>query len=546
MSRHRGAGETSRLQQRLEALSEARELARDRLQDPELAPVLAVLERASARRSLSADHTVVGFFGATGGGKSSLFNAVTGGRIAVAAARRPTTAEPLAGIRTPEGSGPLLDWLEVNQRHVLPDGGSADSPPGLILLDLPDFDSTAADHRRIVERLVGQVDVLVWVVDPQKYADAALHHGFLRQLASHEAVTMVVLNQIDRLAPDEVQPVLASLREILAADGLAKVQIHPVSAATGAGVDGLRAAIGEVVRQRRAGTERLLADVAAGADALAGAAADSDLPAPSKEARRRLSNALSSAAGVERVSETVGRSYRRQSHRHTGWPLTRWLGRLRSDPLKRLNLDRRDIDPALSRSSLPAPGPAQCAQADAALREFADAAGRGAPEAWRASIRRAARSSADVLPDALDQAVAHTDLGSNRKSWWWPVVGLLQWVALAAALAGALWLLGLAVLGYLQFEVPPAPRVEGFPVPTLMLVAGVLLGVLLALLSAAVARAVAGSRTAKARRRLRASVDEVAQTQVVAPVADEVERCNRFRQAVAAARNGSAAKAGLR
>jgi GTP-binding protein EngB required for normal cell division len=546
MSRHRGTAETSTLQQRLEALAEARELAGDRLPEQELAPVLRVLDRASVRRSLSADHTVVGFFGATGGGKSSLFNAVTGGQIAVAAARRPTTAEPLAGIRTPEGSGPLLDWLEVNQRHVLPDDGAADSPPGLILLDLPDFDSVAAEHRRIVERLVGQVDVLVWVLDPQKYADAALHNGFLRPLASHEAVTMVVLNQIDRLAADEVEPVLASLREVLAADGLPKVQIHPVSAVTGAGVEGLRAAIGEVVRQRRAGTDRLLADVAAGADALAGAAADSDLPAPSKEARRRLANALSSAAGVERVAETVGRSYRRQSHRHTGWPLTRWLGRLRRDPLKRLNLDRKDIDPALSRSSLPTPGPAQRARSEAALREFADAAARGAPEAWRTSIRRAARSRADVLPDALDQALAHTDLGSGRKSWWWPLVGLLQWISLAAALAGALWLLGLAVLGYLQFQVPPAPRVEGFPVPTLLLVAGVLLGVLLALLSAAVARAVAGSRTATARRRLRAGVDDVAQTLVVGPVAEEVERCNRFSRAVAAARNGRAGQAGLR
>ena len=47
---------------------------------------------------------MVGFFGATGSGKSSLFNAVSGEEIATAAVRRPTTSEPLAGIWGAEGS----------------------------------------------------------------------------------------------------------------------------------------------------------------------------------------------------------------------------------------------------------------------------------------------------------------------------------------------------------------------------------------------------------------------------------------------------------
>ena len=104
MSRHGAAAEASRLDRRLEALNEARELAAGALPDDVLDGVLQVLDRASSRRSLSADHTVVGFFGATGSGKSSLFNAVSGEEIATAAARRPTTSEPLAGIWGAEGS----------------------------------------------------------------------------------------------------------------------------------------------------------------------------------------------------------------------------------------------------------------------------------------------------------------------------------------------------------------------------------------------------------------------------------------------------------
>lgn len=49
--------------------------------------------------------------------------------------------------------------------------------------------------------MVGLVDVHVWELDPQKYADAAVHSDFLTPLALHEAVALVVLNQIDRL-PD--------------------------------------------------------------------------------------------------------------------------------------------------------------------------------------------------------------------------------------------------------------------------------------------------------------------------------------------------------
>ncbi len=262
MSRHGASREASQLHRRLEALNEARELASGALPDETLDEVLRVLERASTRRSLSADHTVVGFFGATGSGKSSLFNAVSGAEIATAAARRPTTSEPLAGVWGAEGSDALLDWLEVSSRHhaaAVP--GFADDTTGLILLDLPDFDSTRAENREIVQRMVGLVDVLVWVLDPQKYADAAVHNDFLAPLASHAAVTLVVLNQVDRLPEHEIRPVLESLKAILARDGLGKVQVLGASAVVGTGVDKVRAAIRQVAMQRMALSQRLAADV---------------------------------------------------------------------------------------------------------------------------------------------------------------------------------------------------------------------------------------------------------------------------------------------
>ena len=91
-----------------------------------------------------------------------------------------------------------MDWLDVLRRHHM---GSEDALDGLVLLDLPDHDSVRIEHRLEVDRLVEMVDMIVWVVDPQKYADAALHTRYLTPLASHSEVMTVVLNQVDRLDP---------------------------------------------------------------------------------------------------------------------------------------------------------------------------------------------------------------------------------------------------------------------------------------------------------------------------------------------------------
>ena len=75
---------------------------------------------------------------------------------------------------------------------------------GLVLLDLPDHDSTEVEHHVEVDRLVRMVDVMVWVLDPQKYADAALHERYLRPLASHAEVMVVTLNHVDELTATDI------------------------------------------------------------------------------------------------------------------------------------------------------------------------------------------------------------------------------------------------------------------------------------------------------------------------------------------------------
>ncbi|MET3174161.1 UNVERIFIED_ORG: GTP-binding protein EngB required for normal cell division [Arthrobacter sp. UYCu721] len=532
MSRHSVAHEVSQLDRRLEALNDARELAEGVLPDAALEEVFQLLERASSRRSLSADHTVVGFFGATGSGKSSLFNAVSGAEIATAAARRPTTSEPLAGVWGADGSEPLLDWLEVrNRHHAEPVAGFADEDTGLILLDLPDFDSTRAANREIVERMVGLVDVLVWVLDPQKYADAAVHNDFLAPLSAHGAVTLVVLNQLDRLPERDVRPVLESLKGILASDGLGKVQVLGASALKGTGVDKVRSAIRHVVVQRQALSQRLAADVSRASGQLREAAGVGEAAGVRPASRSRLTDELATAANVPVVVDAVARSYRIESTRRTGWPATRWLVRFRPDPLRRLNL-KSSSPSQLNRTSLPVAGAPERARTDAAVRDFADAASAGAPGPWRAAIRGAAREGRDALPDALDLAIAGTDLMASRKSWWWGVFNVVQWLALLTVLGGLGWLGVLAGLAYLQMPVPEVLRVEGWPVPTLMIAGGVALGIFLALTGKFIGSGAARARAARARKRLRAAVGEVARDFVVEPVEVEVSRLASFNAAL--------------
>ncbi|MDP9397362.1 MAG: YfjP family GTPase, partial [Actinomycetota bacterium] len=260
------------LPERLEALREVVELGDGRLPAEPLAEARGVLARAGERLQLSGEHTVVALAGATGSGKSSLFNALTGQELSQVGVRRPTTSQAHAAVWGPnEAVGPLLAWLGASRWHAVDavDGTGARELPGLVLLDLPDHDSTEQAHRLEVDRLVELVDLLVWVVDPQKYADAALHERYLRPLAGHGAVTVVVLNQVDRLDPAAAEQCLADLRRLLADDGLADARVLPVSARTGAGLPELTALLADAVRRREAFTDRLSADVTRVVGALA-------------------------------------------------------------------------------------------------------------------------------------------------------------------------------------------------------------------------------------------------------------------------------------
>ena len=504
------------LDRRLSALAHAVEIADGRLDPATVEPARAVVRRAGERLGLDLETTVAALAGPTGAGKSTLFNALAGAELARASRRRPTTSAATAAVWG-EAPDALLDWLEVPLRHPMGDGAL----DGLVLLDLPDFDSVEASHRVEVDRLTGLVDLLVWVVDPQKYADAALHERYLRELSTHTGSMAVVLNQADLLDPDELGACRRDLVRVLEDDGLGRVPVLAASAVTGEGLDVLLDLLRRRVSERGAALERLAADVArvvppvarhCDADARAG------IEGP---ARERLLVALAGAAGVPTVVEAVERAHRRRGALATGLPYLRWVRRVGPDPLRRLGLsDRPD---AGEHTSLPAPTPVVRSGATSALRTLATEAGASLPEPWPVTVRAAATAHEEGLGERLDRAVAGADLGMRRPRWW-AVAGALQVAVALVALAGALWLAALAGLGVLRLdEAVPTPELEGFPVPTLLLAGGVLAGVVLALLARLVNGVGAGRRGRRAARSLRDRVEEVAHELVLAPVEAELD-----------------------
>ena len=87
------------------------------------------------------------------------------------------------------------------------------------MLDLPDLDSVERAHRRTVDGLLPRVDLVVWVLDPQKYNDLQVH-GPVRGRRRWAAQLVFVLNQADRLA-SPIATLWADLVASLRDDGIA-------------------------------------------------------------------------------------------------------------------------------------------------------------------------------------------------------------------------------------------------------------------------------------------------------------------------------------
>ncbi|WP_307624983.1 YfjP family GTPase [Streptomyces turgidiscabies] len=511
------------LRSRLDALRELVGLSRTRLDSRTLAEAGRVLDEATARRRLSGQHTVVAIAGATGSGKSQLFNALAGVAISETGVRRPTTAAPIA-CSWSDGAATLLDRLGIPgrlRRRPLQSAEAEAQLRGLVLVDLPDHDSAAVQHREQVDRLLALVDAVIWVVDPEKYADAILHERYLRPMAGHAEVMFVVLNQVDRLPGEAAHQVLDDLRRLLDEDGIALgdygepgATVLALSALTGHGIGELREVLGQFVGERGAAARRISADLDAAAWQLRPVYATGRRVGLSERARDEFSDRLADAVGATAAGQAAERVWLRNANRACGTPwlrLLRWCQARREHSTGRLAVREQPDEEATARQRV-----------EQAVRTVAERASAGLPAPWALAVREAAVRGAQGLPEALDELAVRAGTPSGRppRPGWWPVAVLAQASMTLLQIVGGLWLVA-QIVGVM------APNLG---VPVLLMSVGIVGGPGVEWSCRLAARGPARRYGLEAERRLREAAAGCGRARVLDPVAAELLRYCEVRE----------------
>ncbi len=152
---------------------------------------------------------VVAFFGGTGVGKSSLLNRLAGDDVAKTGVERPTSREVTLYIHDSIQLGNLPGELPVDQIRVARHHDQ--QWKNVAWIDMPDIDSVEQNNRHIVEQWLPHIDLLTYVVSPERYRDERGWRFLQSQGAGHGWV--FVMNQWDRghrSQIDDLQALLAN------------------------------------------------------------------------------------------------------------------------------------------------------------------------------------------------------------------------------------------------------------------------------------------------------------------------------------------------
>ena len=445
---------------------------------------VAVRDTAHARLGFPSSAYVLALVGGTGVGKSTLLNAIAGENVSPAGARRPTTSDAVAwvsSIRGRELAG-LLQWLGVSELREHAGGGAL---ADVAVLDLPDFDSIALEHRERVNALMPRVDAVAWIVDPEKYMDHVMHGDYLRKFAPRIRRQIVVLNRSDLLAAGDASRVVEDMRAQLRREGGSDIDVIATRAREGAGgIAELRKWLESGVEAKRVVASRVVAEAREAVRALAADAGVLDgnqgpLIEPARRDRGLLSVARATlavidVAGLERQAVAATRFAARRRGagplRHLTSAVYRFTGRARAaaDPAAFLNRWQ------LRGSLAPAIEP---------LRQLVTSTLPTVPAPLRGPLAELSAPSSleHRLAETVDRSLAAEAAGFRvPTSALWSVIGAAQYAVTALLIFCVLWYAALFVIHDVPVGSIPVPYLGPVPTPVVLLAATLFAGYILA------------------------------------------------------------------
>lgn len=173
---------------------------------------LRAVERGTPADLFSSPQTrplVVALFGGSGVGKSSMLNRLAGERIARTGVQRPTSTEVTIYVHEAVELAALPPELPVQRvqvrRHL------NDDRRDVLWLDAPDIDTTREENRKLVFAWLPHIDLLIYVVSPERYRDDAGWRVLLER--GHKHAWIFAINRWDEGDPAQRDDLLRMLRD---------------------------------------------------------------------------------------------------------------------------------------------------------------------------------------------------------------------------------------------------------------------------------------------------------------------------------------------
>jgi hypothetical protein len=151
---------------------------------------------------------VVAFFGGTGVGKSSLLNRLAGEPVARVGVERPTSHEVTLYLHESIALATLPDALPMERVRV--ERHHDDRRRDVLWIDMPDIDSTATENRDLALAWLPYIDLVIYVVSPERYRDDP---GWrMLRARGHRHGWLFVMNRCDEGDPRQVEDFSTELR----------------------------------------------------------------------------------------------------------------------------------------------------------------------------------------------------------------------------------------------------------------------------------------------------------------------------------------------